>query len=423
MRLGTGGRLLKQRLMLPMIFGMAVAGCGAGGGAGVATHTVSRGTFVNSLTVTGELEAVNAKLISAPPVSWRFGPLKITKIVEDGKQVAEGDLLAEFDKSEVQKALTEAQAELEMAEAELRKAQANQASDIASMETDLKIAGLDLEIAKLELDQAGFKAEIDRKQLELKLENARIDLEKAKQELENKKKVNREEINKLELKASQVQTRLDEARETLAKLTIPAPSPGIAILRKSYMTRNKFQVDDQCYPGWPLIGLPDLSRMKADVEVNEVDIAKVALDQEAVIRMDAFPDTSFEARVTDVATLARNRSRDSKVKVFDVTAEIEGQDDRLMPGMTVSCEIVVERVPDVLFVPLDAVFRQEGKTVAYVRNGRGFDAREVALGSEGNDKAIVKDGLSEGDEVALMDPTLLEGGTGEAARPSAGGAP
>jgi multidrug efflux pump subunit AcrA (membrane-fusion protein) len=135
--------------------------------------------------------------------------------------------------------------------------------------------------------------------------------------------------------------------------------------------------------------------------------------------MDAFPDTSFEARVTDVATLARNRSRDSKVKVFDVTAEIEAEDDRLMPGMTVSCEIVVERVPDVLYVPLDAVFRRDDKTIAYVRNGRGFDVREVSLGSEGNDNAIVEEGLSEGDQVALMDPTLL--GTETVEAPEASG--
>ena len=387
--------------------------CRSGSSRDVETHTVARGEFVNSVTVTGELAAVSAKVISAPAISWRFGQLKITRIADDGKQVQAGELLIEFDKSEVEKSISDAQAELEIAEAELRKAKANHKSTIESMEIDLETTGLDLEIARLKLEQAAFKADIDRKQFELQLETAGINLEKARLELTNKKRVHFEEISKLELKRLQVQAKLEEAKETLAKLTVTAPAPGIAIIRKSWMTRAKFQVDDQCYPGWPMIGLPDLSSMKAEVEINEVDIAKAAVGQEAKIRMDAYPDTSFKASVTEIATLARNKSKDSKVKVFDVTAELEGQDERLMPGMTVSCEIVVEQFPDTLFVSLDAVFTRDGATVVFLKDGRGFKTRKVVLGAENH--VIVASGLEVGDRVALADPTALVGTQGSGA--------
>ena len=387
------------------------AGCQSGSARDVETHTVSRGEFVNSITVTGELEAVSSKVVSAPAISWRFGQLKITRIVDDGKQVEEGEVVVEFDKSEVEKSISDAQAELEIAEAELRKAKANHKSTIESMEIDLETTGLDLEIARLKLEQAAFKADIDRKQVELQLETAGINLEKARQELSNKKRVHVEEISKLELKRQQVQSKLGEAKETVAKLTVAAPAPGIAIIRKSWMTKAKFQVDDQCYPGWPMIGLPDLSKMKAKVEVNEVDIAKADVGQAAKIRMDAYPDTSFGASVTEIATLARNKSKDSKVKVFDVTAELVGQDERLMPGMTVSCEVIVEQYPDTLFVPLDAAFTRDGKTVVFREAGGGFETRQVTLGPENENNVIVVSGLEEGDRVALVDPTsVLVGG-------------
>jgi HlyD family secretion protein len=394
------------------------AGCQSGSTRDVETHTVSRGEFVNSMTVTGELEAVSSKVVSAPAISWRFGQLKITRIVDDGTQVEEGEVLVEFDKAEVEKSISDAQAELEIAEAELRKAKANHKSTIESMEIDLETTGLDHEIAQLRLEQAAFKADIDRKQVELQLETAGINLEKARQELANKKRVHVEEISKLELKRQQVQTKLAEAKETVAKLTVKAPAPGIAIIRKSWMTRAKFQVDDQCYPGWPMIGLPDLSQMKAKVEVNEVDIAKAVVGQESKIRMDAYPDTSFGAKVTEIATLARNKSKDSKVKVFDVTAELKEQDEKLMPGMTVSCEIMVEQIPDTLSIPLDAAFTREGETVVFLQSGSGFKTRKVVLGPENENHVIVISGLKAGDRVSLVDPTALARGGEQAAEES-----
>jgi HlyD family secretion protein len=171
--------------------------CGGVSNTSVETHAVTRSEFINSITVTGELEAVRSKVISAPPV--RFGMLKIVKIVEDGTQVQTDDLLIQFDKGEVQKSINDAQSELQIAEAELRKTQANQKSEIESMAIDLEIARINHQIAQLKVEQSVFKAEIDRKQLELKLEDADIALERAAQELE--KNIHREEISKLQVKA------------------------------------------------------------------------------------------------------------------------------------------------------------------------------------------------------------------------------
>lgn len=389
-----------------LLCGIGLVACGKVSDSQVETHKVVRGNFLNQVTVTGELDAVQSKMISAPPINWRFGQLKIAKLVEDGKQVQENDLMIQFDKGEVEKAITEAKSNLEISEAELRKAQVKHKSEIESMEIDLEIARINHQINKLKLEQATFKADIDRKQDEFNLEDAAIKMEQAAQELENKKDIHKQEISKLELKVNQEKANLREAEETLALLTVMAPSPGIAIIQRNWMTNNKFQVDDQTYPGYSMIGLPDLSQMKAVVEINEIDIAKVKVDQKTLVTLDAYPDTTFTGRVSEIATLARNKSRDVKVKVFDVTVLLDGSDERLLPGLTVSCDIIVDEVPQVLSIPVAAVFDREGKSVVFRRSGGGFAQQLVTLGAENDTYVLVENGLSEGDEIALADPTV-----------------
>ena len=378
--------------------------CGPGRTGNVETYTVERGEFVNSVTVTGELDAINSKMVSAPSVPWRVS-LKVARIVEDGQQVKADDVLIEFDTSEVEKNIAEAQSELEIAEAEMRKTKADLLSKEELAEIDLQVTELDHRIARLNLEQAAFDAEIDRKEKELKLDEAAIRLKQVVEEMENQKRMNREEISKLALRVKQAEAKLEEAKETLSALTVKAPAPGIAIIQRNWSTRAKYQVDDQPYPGWPMIGLPDLSGMKAKVEINEVDIAKVKIGQETVVRMDAYADTSFAARITEVAPLARNKERNSKVKVFDAVAVLGETSDKLMPGMTIRCEVMVEKIPDTLFVPLEALFRRDGETVVYLRSGGDFEARKVRPGPENDNYVIIASGVKAGDRVALVDPT------------------
>lgn len=387
---------------------LLIASCQSGFDVVVETYTVGKADFVHSITETGELEAITSVTISAPSIGWRMGSLKITKLVEDGKHVEEGEILIEFDKTEVQKNIDDANAELEIAKAELRKAMANHQSQIEELMADLEKSKLQHRISQLNLESASFEAEIERKQIELDLENAAIDLERAEEKIENQKSVNREEISKLELKVRQVQNKLDEAEETLTILTVTAPSQGIAIIKKNWMSDEKFQVDDQPWRGMPLIGLPDLSAMKAIVQINEVDIAKIDTTQEAVVRLDAYPDTSFHGRISEIATLARNKERGSKVKVFDATILLDGNSKKLIPGMTVSGEIIVERIPDTLFIPLEALFRQESETFVYQKKGSNFIKQNVSPGQENQDYVIITQGLNIGDEVALTNPMEVQ---------------
>ncbi len=399
---------IKKILILFIIAQMIIAGCKSRPVQEIATYTIKKGDFVNSVTETGELDALNSITIVSPAVSPRFGSMKIARLVVDGSQVVKGDTLCQFDITEVLKGLDDAAAELEIAQAELRKTETSNESTIQDLEAEYEKTRLQHEISKLNLEKATFESEIRKKEIQLELDRAAISLDRARQEIENQKSINREQINKLTLQVRQVETRLQEARNTLNLLTILAPAPGIAIIERNWTTDEKFQVNDQVWRGNSLLKLPDLSKMQVKTPINEVDIAKVDTMQQARIRLDAFPDSLFTGKVTEIATLARNKERDSKVKVFDVYVLLDKTNQNLMPGMTVSCEIIINKIADTLFVPIEALYHNEEQDFVYLKKGSGFVEQPVTIGPENQDYVIISDGLRVGDQVALINPQFMQ---------------
>ncbi len=390
-----------------VLIGLIIINCSRNTKTMIKTFKLKSDIFSTRVTETGELQALNSNMVTAPNISWRSGNLKITYLIEEGSKVNTGDILAEFDRSDIQKQVIEAQSKLDLAKAELRKTQASHASEINDFLARIERAKIDAEISDLNYKQAAFESEIRRKELELEVETYKINLDKAIKDLENKRKVHAEEINKNKLTVSQEKNRLQELNTTLEKLTVKAPAPGIVILTENWSTGNKIQVEDQLWRGQPMISLPDMDTLQVKLQINEVDIAKIQLNQKSFVRMDALPDTSFSGFVEDVAVLAKRKERDSNVKIFDVYVQLTEMDTTMMPGMTVRCEIEVNRLTDTLFVPLDCIFKKESQSIVYLKKGSGFQEKEVVPGDSNDDYVIIAKGLKAGDEVALSDPTVF----------------
>jgi HlyD family secretion protein len=383
---------------------LMLAGCHSSPTREVETGQVKKGIFLVDLVEEGEINATNSINISSPAMSWMFGMVKIAQIVEDGEQVHGGDTVILFDASEVQKAILDAKAELEIARAELEKKRAEQQSKIEELKANIEISELSHQISEIKLEQATFEAEITRKEISLNLEKAKIALDKAKEEIVNQEKIHKEEIQQLSLKIKQTENNLAEAQTTLENLTVISPADGIAILRRNWATKNKWQVGDQTWSGNPLIDLPDLSELKVEAEISEVDISKVRLDQEVEIKLDAFSDTVFKGRIISIANLAKFKEEDSKIKIFPVEILLENTSDQFLPGMTVSCRIVIDRLENVLYIPLESLFSEGKNYFVYVKSGSSYDKKEVSVGEKNNDYIVIKDGIGEGELVALSDP-------------------
>jgi hypothetical protein len=369
---------------------------------------VKLGTFSEELNEQGAVRSVNSVTINAPVISYRYstGGLKITKMVSDGKEVMKGDTVIIFDPSEVKKVVISSQQQLEIANAEFEKLKATQQSEIEDLESDLETARISQEISKINFEQAIYESEVTKKEINLKLETANIALARAKEQIENRKKIQQEDVFQKSLSIKQLVTSLEEANNALKSLFVVSPSPGIAILKDNFMTNQKWAVSDQVYSGTILIELPDLNKMMAEVKINEVDISKIVPGLKVEIKPDAYSDLTYTGKVETVANLAQNKDYKSKIKVFPIQIMIDNDTKNLMPGLTVNCKIKVSEIPGVLYIPLEGIFKEQGKEFVYVKNSAGFERRDVQIGSINSDFAVVKEGLAENEEIALSDPFL-----------------
>lgn len=366
---------------------------------------VVQGTFYIDLHEEGEIGAVNSININTPDFSsWRYGNLKITQIVKDGEEVKAGDTLIVFDPSEVQKAIVEAEGRLEISQAELEKLQAQHESEQEELKADYEVTQISQEISKIRFESAVYESEMKKKEIQLNLEKSDIALLKAKEQIENRTKIQREEIKQKQLSIKQDVDRLNEAYDILNKLYVTTPAQGIAIVAQNWNSRNKFQVGDQCWTNYALIKLPDLSSLKATVNINEVDIAKIKKGLEVEIKPDAFSDSVYTGNVISVANLAVNKESSSNIKVFPVEILLNKTNKNLLPGLTVSCRILIDKMEDVLYIPLEALHVEAGKNFVYKQTVGGYEKVEIGISEQNTDFVIVTEGLKVNDKVALINP-------------------
>jgi len=372
----------------------------------VQVTTVKKGTFIEELTEEGTVEAVKSISVSAPTISYRYGSLKIAKIVDDGEEVEKGDTIMIFDPSEIKRAIIQAEQQIEIAKAEYEKLKSTQQSEIEDLEADLELARISQEISKINSETAIYEPEVTKKEIKLKLESATIALNRAMEQIENKKIIHKEDLLQKSLAIKQLTVTLADANSSMNNLFVICPAKGITIKEENWNTGQKWAVGDQPYSGSNLIELPDLSEMRAEVKINEVDVSKILPGQRVEIRPDAYSDSTYAGKVETVANLAQNKDYKTKIKIFPVQIRIDGQSKTLLPGLTVSCKIIVSEIDGVLYIPLESLFKEQGIEYVYIKSGSGFKRRDIKTGSINTDFAIVTEGLEENDEIALSDPFL-----------------
>ncbi len=382
----------------------------------IATAGVQQGEFIIDLYLRGEIDAVNSTNISVPRMRRRMS-LQIVDLAEEGTIVKRGDFLLQLDTSEAQQKVEEAIDELANARAQLESEKASIASNMAQLESQLERETYNYQQAELSLKMMQFEAEAKKQEYQLNMKKAEVDLAQAREKINSQKIIDKATLMKAQLAVRQAEMELREAKQALESLTLRAPIDGLVVYKEIWKggSRGKVQIGDSPWPGMPVIGIPDLSKMMVKVTVNEVDISKIEKGQNAVITVDALEGKSYYGTLSRVATLAR-REESTNRKVFDVEVVIDSTDGELRPGMTCDCTIITGRIPDALSVPLQAVFQKEGKTVVFTMGARSPKMQEVTVGPKSSNYIVIEDGLDQGDRVCLRDPTIpLEEVGGEGA--------
>jgi RND family efflux transporter MFP subunit len=234
------------------------------------------------------------------------------------------------------------------------------------------------------------------------------------------------------LKSAQAKYRLEDKQlkdlyDQLDKCTIKAPRPGLVVhgsgSAMQYWQGEQVREGATVRERQTVITVPDMKKMCVKVKIHESYIKKIQKGQKARITADAFPERKLEGEITYVGMLAdsENSWLNPDMKVYRTTIKINGEYDWIRPGMTTKVEILVNRLDDVVYVPIQAVSPLEDKKVCHVVDGGKSQQREVEVG-EFNDEFIeIKKGLQEGERVCLRAPvgTEEEGTEGKKKAPPA----
>jgi HlyD family secretion protein len=401
-------RLKSRKLLIPLsiaiLVTLLVLSFASREAVTIATVDAQQGPFSVSIKTSGEIRAANSTTLSVPRA--RSSQLQIVYLVPEGTTIQPGDVVVKFGTTEVDKTIADKGQELTLLESDAKKTKADHQSRMADLKDNLRNAELAYEQAKLQIEKMKFEAEVTRKDGEINLERSRLAFEQAKRRIKSQVEVDKSEDLKNQMKISQTRSDLERARKDRDDLTLKAPMKGLVVYEINWNTGRKVAIGDQPWPGMNCVSLPDLSKMQAVTNVNEVDVSKVKKSQQCIVRLDAFPDKPFPAKVASVGTIGQQRDRNSGMKTFEVILDIDGTDPILKPGMTTNNEIVMETIPRAVFIPLESVFEKDGKAIVYKMVGSSPTPTEIEVGPKNSNSIVVKRGLNPGDKVTLRDPTI-----------------
>ncbi|MDX9794296.1 MAG: HlyD family efflux transporter periplasmic adaptor subunit [Kiritimatiellia bacterium] len=203
---------------------------------------------------------------------------------------------------------------------------------------------------------------------------------------------------------------LRDVQADMAKLVIRAQADGMLIhgenRRNRWDTPKEIKVGADVSIGEPIGLIPDVTKFKVQVNIPEEYRSHIKIGLPVVIRAKAVPDLTLTGEIVRIsgASTPIIPWDQSSPKVYASDISTNEADERLTPGMTVQVEIVVEKVENVLYVPVEGIYHRDGKSFCKVRVGDGQVEREVKTGRFSTDYVEVTDGVGENEQVLLDRP-------------------
>lgn len=352
----------------------------------VAVENAEKRTITETITANGKIQPEKEVKIT-PDVSGEIVELT----VKEGDRVEKGQLLIRIkpdvyisQKDRSLAAISSARARLAQAEAQFIQAELsyNRTKQLYSEET----------ISKSEYEQA----------------EASYSVAKA-------------EVDAAKFSVVSTEASLKEANENLVKTSIYAPMTGTVSML--LVELGERVAGTGMMAGTEMLRVADLSRMEAQVEVNENDIPRVNLGDTATIEVDAYVDYKFRGVVTEIANSAKTTGVSAdQVTNFDVKILVlpesykdltdQGNEHPLRPGMSATVEIRTETKSGILTVPIQSVTtrtdttkivknvsNEDIRTLVFITDGERALAKDVRTGIQDNSYIEIISGVAEGDRV------------------------
>lgn len=412
---------------------------------------VERETLVDTVSASGRIEP-RAEV----EMKFEIGGVVEEVLLERGQYVTAGTVLARLNTDDLELEVRRADIDLDQQEAELGKlfepelvekiasAQAKMESarlklvellegpdqdEITKAEAELSLKQIALKKAQWDYDQVAYRGDIGAMPQADKLQETTLEYEKALADYN----IAVQEPTAAEI--AEARSAMADAEATLAEL-LQGPSAAEIASRQASVDKARLTLEEQksnleqavllaptdgvilevsIEPGERVLNeadnaamiIADTSAYLLKVEVDEIDIGRIARGQETNIVLDAFIDAEFEGQVADVAPrpVAQESNNIVTYEVI-ITLITTSGDPGLLPGMTATAAIETERLEEVMVVPNRAIQidRQSERAMVYVEklDEEGNAVRvEIELGLRNDAVTQVAAGLDEGDQVII----------------------
>jgi HlyD family secretion protein len=294
-------------------------------GAGVQVAKVGRERITSKVSANGKIQAVTKADISANVVG------QVTRLaVKEGDVVKKGQFLMEIDPRSARANTDGMQANLHAAQSDLVSATANMAQ-----------AKSDLARAKANYG-AGIIAVADYEKAVTTYETAKAAADSARK------------------RADQAKASVDQAQVGLDYATITAPMDGV-------VTAKRIEIGETAVPGIQnaagtvLLTVSDMSKVEAEMEVDEASIPSVKVGQDAVVHIDAYQDQAFPAVVTEVGGSPIIQTNTNEAIKFKVKVQLKNPPYTIKPGLSAQADIFTGERADTLAVPIQSLVMRDIK--------------------------------------------------------------
>jgi HlyD family secretion protein len=416
-KLGQTASSAKKRIAVWTVVIALCAGAGYGAyrytGMGttevdVAAARVRRGDFIISVKNRGEIRSTHSVILTAPQVP----DPRIVKLAESGKPVKKGDVVVEFDPVQQEQNYIEKSTNVRTADSEIVQTKATHTIENEMDSMNLMSSEYNVERSKLEASKAEILSEIEGAKNRINVGVSEGELQQVKTTINSRGVSHGADMDRLKEKKDKTIRDTELAQSYLSKMVIRAPNDGIVNILPNFRAGGSFgqsppafKEGDKAWTGAAIAEIPDLSEMRVELKLEEVDRGALKIGQPVKLRVDAIPEKEFTAELDWISPIAALVFRSfPPEKLFPARATLKNVDERLRPGMSATAQIIVERQPNVLLIPARASFQQNGKPTVYVQKGQQFSTRTIEVGKRNDDDLVVLSGLKEGELVTLENP-------------------
>jgi RND family efflux transporter MFP subunit len=375
--------------------------------------------FIISVRTRGDIKSTRSVFVEAPQAPG----LRIVRLAHNGQEVHKGDVVVEFDAESTRQDIITRTNTVDSSQGSIDQNKATQAITNESYAFQKIQSEFNLEQNKLQAGKAAVLSIIDGEKARIQVGVSDGSLQATRAQIDANNVSNDADMVRLNQAYDNAVKNLKLSQSYMDMMVLRAPVSGVVNLLTNFRSTGTFgragappfKEGDNVWTGAQIMEIPDLSSMYVDLKLDEVDRGKIALGQTVRVRVDSIPDKEFTANLDFISPAAAlvftgvgANAQASTEKNFPARATLKNLDDRLRPGTSSSVEIIVEREPNQLLIPLRASFDKGGKPAVFVQKAdKTFAVRPIQIGKHNDEDVVVTGGLKEGETVALEDPVKL----------------